>query len=208
MLFQLAKYLGFDPLTFTPLDDADMATSKYRLHHFLAEIMRQMSSNVGDVVLTSEDLHGTYEKFKDSRAGEAYIRGLMKTIQDLININSGTAIKPTDVLNTLIENLGDKKGSEVYLSWTIGSKFTEFKRNLDKFNDRRLFMQSTKSNQHRQFLKSFYTETWKNRNQDAIQYYNSIIRPKSWRNLAAVLFSYDVDKDIMYDLYRFATPIV
>ena len=202
MLFQLAKYLGFDPLTFTPLDDKDMATSKYRLHHFLAEMMRKMSSNVGDIVLTSEDLHGTYEKFKDSRAGEAYIRGLMKTIQDLIYMNSGQKIEPADVLDTLIKNIGYEKGSEVYQSWTSNpTKLKDFLQNLGTFNDRRTYALSSDPNKYCNFLKNEYKETWKNRNKNAIQYYYFI--RKNWASKAAILFSYDADIDVMSSIYRF-----
>ena len=209
MLFQLAKYLGFDPLTFTPLDDANMATRKYRLHHFLAEMMRKMSSNVGDIVLTSDDLHATYEKFKNSREGEAYIRGLMKTIQDLIYMNSGQKIKSEDVFNTLIKNLGKEAGSKIYQKWTLTpSKLKDFLKNLDTFNTRKLFMQrSGNINRPRQFLKSFYSETWKNRNQDAIQYYQHITYPKRWASKSAILFSYDADIDIMFSIYRLASQI-
>ncbi|MHA2009506.1 MAG: hypothetical protein ACW980_19500 [Promethearchaeota archaeon] len=46
-----------------------------------------MSSNVADIVCTSNTLHKKYEKYLN-REGEAFIRGLMKTIQDLIHMES------------------------------------------------------------------------------------------------------------------------
>ncbi|MFX0037552.1 MAG: hypothetical protein ACFE9I_18170 [Candidatus Hermodarchaeota archaeon] len=185
----------------------------YALHHFLAEMMRKMSSNVADIVLTSDNLHQNYEKYKNSREGEAFIRGLMKTIQDLIYMESAPGkfvqkIKPIDVFNTLVKNLGTEKGNEIYKSWTSGpTKLTQFLKSLAEFNDRRVtYALSNDPNKFRQFLEDVYTETWNNRNKDAINYYHFI--RKSWVSNVAILFSYDADINIMNSIYRIGIPIV
>ncbi len=198
LIFQLSKYLGFDPLTFSPLEDTDMATGRYVLHHFLAEMFRKMSSNVADIVLTSQDLHMTYEailrgKEEDgriyirAREGEAFIRGLMKSIQDLILYKSPT-IKTEQIKKVLINNLGTDKGMEIYYKWT-GNK--DFKNNLIEFNKRRIYAQKSDYNS---FLKDFYEETWKNRNLDAYRFISK-------QNKYSIFFSYKKDFDMLYRIF-------
>lgn len=198
LFFQLAKYLGFDPLTFTPLKDIDMATGRFALHHFLAEMFRKMSSNVADIVLTSSSLHGTYEKilrgkdeegvvYAHAREAEAFIRALMKSIQDLISYRA-PRIKAEYIKEVLIKNLGVDKGTEIYNKWT-GHK--NYKDNLDLFNARRSY---ALNGDYKGFLTTDYEKTWNSRAQDA---YMFISKQQTY----SALFSYQTDFDMLYRIF-------
>ena len=68
VIYHLCKYLGFDPMTFTPLDDnifkGGEKAGGWARHHFLALMFRKMSSHANDIVLTSDTLHHKeYEGF-------------------------------------------------------------------------------------------------------------------------------------------------
>lgn len=88
-IYHLCKYLGFDPMTFTPLDDSIFKTGRYHRHHFLALMFRKMSSHVDDIVLTSDILHHSeYQGFldKEGLSAEVYIKLLMQSLSELINM--------------------------------------------------------------------------------------------------------------------------
>ncbi|MBA7520556.1 hypothetical protein ES705_12652 [subsurface metagenome] len=198
LLFQLAKYLGFDPLTFTVLDDKDMAAGRYALHHFLAEMFRKMSSNVADILLTSRDLHMTYESilrdkgeegeiYAKAREAEAYIRALMKSIQDLIEYNIAN-IKKSHIKEVLIKNLGLDKGMEIFYKWTENK---DFKNNLKSFNKRRTY---ALKGDYKAFLTENYQETWKNRKQNAYMFISKQLK-------YSVFFSYKTDFDLLYKIF-------
>ncbi|MFW9874257.1 MAG: hypothetical protein ACFFG0_14220, partial [Candidatus Thorarchaeota archaeon] len=193
LLFQLAKYIGFDPLTFTPLKDSDMASSRYQLHHFLAEWFRKMSSNVADIVLTNINLHGKYEKMlrDKGKEGEAYIRALMKTVQDLIQ-KDVVNIKKEHIQESLIENLGRDEGMFIYHEWTKDQ--LTFRDNLNEFNKRRSY---AKKGDYKGLLTSKYGKTWKNRAQNAYLYISKE------QSKYALFFSYKVDLEILYKIFPF-----
>lgn len=203
LLFQLAKYLGFDPLTFTPLEDADMATGRYALHHFLAEMFRKMSSNVADIVLTSQELHNTYESilrakgeegeiYAQAREAEAFIRALMKSIQDLIGYKDGSKyvsiIKESHIKEVLIKNLGIDKGTEVFYQWTENKYFKD---NLKMFNIRRPYAHK---GDYQNLLTKFYKETWNNRAQNAYLFISKQLK-------YSIFFSYRTDFDLLYKIF-------
>ncbi|MHA2197832.1 MAG: hypothetical protein ACXABO_19780 [Promethearchaeota archaeon] len=136
----------------------------------------------------------------------------MKTIQDLIHMESAPGtyvqkIKPEDVLNTLIKNLGKQKGTEMYQSWTSSpTDLKEFMENLDTFNDRRFYGISKNPRKYHNFLEDVYKETWNKRNAEAMNYYSFIVNKERFTN-KAILFSYDADLNIMYSIYREEIPI-
>ncbi len=149
VLYHLTKYLGFDPYSFTPQSDADIANGKFRLHHYLANVFRKMSSHLEDVTLVMDTLHyplGIYETLKETEIGEAEIRGLLQSITDLIYYkdslgNPKASVGRTEIREVLIKNLGAEKGQEAFLRWTSRSKFTV---DLIKFNDYRSYAISGK----------------------------------------------------------------
>lgn len=67
-------------------------------------------------------------------------------------------------------------------------------------------MFSKNPNKYRQFLENIYTETWKNRNKDAIKYYR-FVTGKKWASNVAILFSYNADINIMFSVYRTEIPL-
>lgn len=194
LLFQLAKYVGFDPLTFTVLKDSDMATSRYRLHHYLADLLRKMSSNVVDIVLTNVETHMVYEKIlrDKGREGEFYIRALMETIQELIRLDVPT-LTETHIKDTLVKNLGEKEGIEMYYNWrgTTKDSLDNFRENLQKFNDRRIYAQDSR---YEDLLVKEYKDTWNKRSLNAKLY---ISKFETMLSKLPVFFSYQPDLDIL-----------
>jgi hypothetical protein len=147
VLTSLARYLGFNPLTFTPLDDTlfdrDSNTGLFARHHFLAFLFRKMSSRAGHLILTSIDLmHSEYEGLFDDMGlfgAEIYMDAIMKVLLDLIDLKDGKgnwkAVDERDIERALVNHLGIVKGKELFREWTRKKK--EFSENLKLFNDRR-----------------------------------------------------------------------
>ena len=107
--------------------------------------------------------------------------------------------KEDHIYNILVKNLGKVKGGKVFLEWTSQSEFSD---NLVTFNDRRVYAQK---GQYRQFLQIEYKKTWNNRDQAGTSYYHYI--RKQWASRVAILFSYDADLNIMFNIYRQEIPL-
>jgi len=150
VLTSLARYLGFDPLTFTPLEDClfdkDASTGLFARHHFLAFLFRKMSSRAGHLVLTSIDLmHSEYEGlFRDMGLfkAELYLDAIMKALLELIDLKDGEGnwkkIDKNDMERALVNHLGIINGKELYREWTRDK--IKFLKSLKIFNDRKLLV--------------------------------------------------------------------
>jgi len=79
--------------------------------------------------------------------------------------------------------------NSIYTKWTSEKDFNVY---LKEFNERRIFAQRGEYNP---FLTQRYPETWKNRGLNAEQY---ISRQKS---KYAIFFSYQADKDILFNIF-------
>jgi len=171
-----------------------MATSRYRLHHYLADLLRKMSSNVVDIVLTNVETHMVYEKIlrDKGREGEFYIRALMETIQELIRLDVPT-LTETHIKDTLVKNLGEKEGIEMYYNWrgTTKDSLDNFRENLQKFNDRRIYAQDGR---YEDLLVKEYKDTWNKRSLNAKLY---ISKFETMLSKLPVFFSYQPDLDIL-----------
>ena len=99
----------------------------------------------------------------------------------------------------MVKNLGKDQGGKIYEKWISDSNFLK---NLATFNDRRSYAQEGR---YRQFLQNVYKETWSNREQTGTSYYNYI--RKKWASRVAILFSYDADLNIMFNIYRPEIPL-
>jgi hypothetical protein len=176
VLFHICSFLGFDPYTFSPLQDADIANGHYRLHHFLSSLFRKMSSNVIDLTMVIDLLHtpsGPYETIlqkstltKGRTEGEAIIQGLLKTIKDLIYYEDAPGnyigqINKKIIKQKLIANLGQKEGVKAYISW---SSQGNFQNNIDTFNQYRDY---ALRGDFRGLLMDHYSENWGLRYKDA-----------------------------------------
>ncbi|MFW9881094.1 MAG: hypothetical protein ACFFG0_49155 [Candidatus Thorarchaeota archaeon] len=112
----LCRDLGFDPLTFRPLDpllfDKDPHTGLFARHH--PDVRRKFSVYLQDLLLTDYSTHRQYDSnipLKDQRI-------LMEIIQNLIQ-NDGTGpnkeITAKDVENVFFSNFGDPQKVKYYL---------------------------------------------------------------------------------------------
>lgn len=161
VIYHLSRYLGFDPISFTPLDDnifkGGEKAGGYKRHHFLALMFRQMSSHVDDVVLTSDDFHISEYETPLRREGidmEIYIKQIMKSLVQLIEMRDANGnyikIKEEHMRKMLYENLGEVAGEKVLEKWKGQPKFAD---SLKEFNDRRL---DTFKGDYKNFLNQKY----------------------------------------------------
>ena len=161
VIYHLCRYLGFDPMTFTPLNDnifkGGEKAGGYHRHHLLALMFRKMTSHVDDVVLTSDDLHFSYyEKFlrENGLDAEVYVKQLMKSLVELIEMkdqNGGfMKIEENHMREVLYKNYGNVAGEQVLEGWKTAP---EFIRRLTDFNDRRL---RTFNGDYKQYLSQTY----------------------------------------------------
>jgi hypothetical protein len=148
--YDLCRYLGIDPWTFTTLDKEIFKGGEnpggYKRHHFLALIFHKMSSHVDDSVLTSDNIHlSEYETFLREKGLEAeiYVQQLMKCLVELIEItdqNGGfVKIGINDIRNVLYKNFGEVEGEIILDRWMNGDHQSDFGKTLDEFNDRRQY---------------------------------------------------------------------
>jgi len=159
-IYHLCKYLGFDPMTFTPLDDKIFKTGSYQRHHFLALAFRKMSSHVDDIVLTSDTLHHSkYENFlkDEGLAAEVYVKLLMQSLAELINMKDQNGnylkIKEDHMREVLYKNFGEIEGEKILEKWMKGKHQLDFAKTLREFNNRR---QDAFKGKYEQFLINKY----------------------------------------------------
>ncbi|MHA1877658.1 MAG: hypothetical protein ACTSUC_14550 [Promethearchaeota archaeon] len=200
LLFHLTKYLGFDPFSFTPQNDADIANGKFRLHHYLANLFRKMSSHLEDVTIVLDSLHnptGIYEALKETEVGEAEIRGLLQSITDLIYYkdslgNFRAIIGRNEIREILIKNLGTNKGQEAYLRWTSTPEFID---NLATFNDYRTYAIAGK---FLELLKDEFPKNYRKRYNDA----KNFVKSGAFQLKLRSFISTDVSLEFLSNLYK------
>ena len=165
VIYHLSRYLGFDPITFTPLDDnifkGGEKAGGYKRHHFLALMFRQMSSHVDDVVLTSDDFHIKEYEPPLRREGidmEIYIKQIMKSLVQLIEMRDASGnfleIKEKHMRKVLYENFGEVAGEKVLKKWKAQG---DFALNIKKFNNRR---EDAFNGNYKQFLIDNYKNAY------------------------------------------------
>jgi hypothetical protein len=162
VIYHLCRYLGFDPLTFTLLDDGIFKGGEkaggYRRHHLLALMLRKMSSHVDDIVLTNVEIHNSYEKLLREKGleldAEVYIKQLMKSLVELIEMKdqNGNFLKidESHMKEVLYKNFGKVVGEQVLEGWKNAPDFID---RLTEFNDRRL---DAFNGDYKKFLNNLY----------------------------------------------------
>ena len=171
-VYQITKFLGFDPYTFR----ANPSTSPFDPHHFMAFQFRKMSSHTQDIITTSKRFHGKYENLWRTigwRAAQVYVETLVKSLEELINLKDKSGmlinIEDKDVRRVLRENFGESEWESVYDGWV--SDFTEsmddidnYQNALDTINDRRMkYMPgNTHGKTSRNFLSKEYNSVFTN----------------------------------------------
>lgn len=137
-----------------PLDE-DLSTSQR--HHFLAVLFRKMSSYAKDHVLTTIELHRSYDTlFKDlgRRQTQALIEGAMAALEELIWLRdeNGNFKELTQADIPLIKSILDKHlgslSENVWNYWTKGTgkntrTTSEFIDALNEFNSRRKYIMAS-----------------------------------------------------------------
>ncbi len=164
-VFQFAKRLGVDPLTFRINPD----NSPFDPHHFRAFQFRKMSTHNQDLIETSKRFHRKYEILEKTygwRGAEVYVETLIKSLEELLNLKDSAGnikkIEDADVKRVLQANFGGE-WQGVYKGWV--SEFTQgmagidnYKDSLDKINDLRFeyLPGNPKGKDSRDFLKENY----------------------------------------------------
>ncbi len=166
----LGRDLGFDPLTFRPLDpqifDRKSSTGLFARHHL--DIRRKFSVYLQDLLLTDSTQHREY----DSHISLEDQKTLVKIIQDLIQ-NDGSGpnreITAKDIVNTFLNNFADPKKAKYYLEnyWQSGN----FQKNLKDFNDRK---DKIKNGEYEDFIKVEYKDAYTRFFKDAKGILNSL----------------------------------
>ncbi len=143
-VFQFAKRLGVDPLTFRINPD----NSLFDPHHFKAFKFRKMSTHNQDLIETSKRFHRKYEilyKTYGRRGAEVYVETLIKSLDELLALKDSAGnirdIKDADIKRVLQANFGPE-WKKVYDGWvsdfTVGMEgIDNYKDSLDNINDLR-----------------------------------------------------------------------
>ncbi|MBD3338176.1 MAG: hypothetical protein GF353_03655 [Candidatus Lokiarchaeota archaeon] len=132
----LIRTLGFDPLTFTILEDKIferkfIKKESYNRHHFRQVKWRKEQIDVNDIVLTTRTIHHKYDKFLKMPDGEAKIEALFEGLYKMKHFQGRLA--KADVEQIF-------KGNEWVLNDPDVGWFknpNKFQDNIDKFNDRK-----------------------------------------------------------------------
>lgn len=166
----LCRDLGFDPLTFQPLNpqifDANPATGLFARHH--PDIRRKFSVYLQDLFLVNNIQHRHY----DTQISLEDQKILVKIIQDLIQ-NDGSGpnkeITAKDVVKTFLNNFGNPATAKYYLEnyWQSG----DFQKNLKDFNERK---EKIKNGEYEEFIRTKYNDAYRRFFNDAIGILNSL----------------------------------
>ena len=166
IIYHLCKYVGFDLLSFTPLDDAifdPRNETKFFRFHFRAMPFRKMSSHVWDILLTSKSFEPVYHSvFKSTSppVSEAFFQGISDTFVDLVNLkDENSSIVEIDY-DILIDTLSKYFGSAAYeplRQWEKqGSSIVN---SIKTLNEWRIKL---KNHGYEQFLKDCFEKAYKN----------------------------------------------
>lgn len=165
----LCRDLGFDPLTFQPLDsqlfDKSKSSGLFARHH--PDIRRKFSVYLQDLLLTDNNRHKEY----DAHIPLEDQQTLVKVIQDLIQ-NDGTGpnreITAKDVVRAFLNNFKDPNAAKFYLEnyWQSG----DFQKNLKDFNERKTMIEK---GDFEDFIKTKYNIAYKRFFDSAMDILNS-----------------------------------
>ncbi|MFW9987640.1 MAG: hypothetical protein ACFFC3_03210 [Candidatus Odinarchaeota archaeon] len=193
VISMLCRDLGFDPLTFQPLNpqlfDGDRNTGLFARHH--PDIRRKFSVYLQDLFLVDNIQHRHY----DSQISLEDQKTLVKIIQDLIQSDgsgSNKEILAKDVEKSFKDNFGDPKTVKYYLDnyWNWQSR--DFQDNLEDFNERRKLI---KSSQYEEFIRDEYNDAYQRFFNDAMGILNSLTELSDFKGyrLSRIFSISDID---------------
>ena len=164
IIYHLCKYLGFDPLTFTSLNDSIFSTKNgkgFFRFHFMALPFRKMSSHVWDILLTSENRESAYNKVFHSmspRVAEAFFKGILNALETIVKQKdkNGELIEVNHnlIIDSLKKNFGSMIG-EPLRYW----KQRSMDLSMEVINKRKMVIQN---HGYEQFLKTFFSNAYEN----------------------------------------------
>ena len=165
IIYHLCKYVGFDLLSFTPLDDAifdPRNETKFFRFHFRAMPFRKMSSHVWDILLISKNFEPTYNTVFQStspRVSEAFFQGISDTFVELVNLKDEKG-NIVEIDNDILINILSKYfGSAVYEPLRQWEKQGSLNNSMKTLNQWRLKL---KNHGYEQFLKDCFEKAYKN----------------------------------------------
>jgi len=189
----LCRDLGFDPLTFRPLNpqifDKNSATGLYARHHL--DILKKFSVYLQHLLLADSSKHKMYDSHID--LGDQKI--LVKIINDLIQ-NDGSGpnkeITANDVEKAFLDNFGDPKKVKFYLDNYWEWQTPDFQDNLKDFNNRRDMI---KNGEYEEFIKNEYNDAYRRFFNDAMGILNSLTELSDFKGykLSRVFSIADID---------------
>lgn len=166
----LCRDLGFDPLTFQPLNplifDADPHTGLFARHHL--DNRRKFSVYLQDLLLTDNIQHSYYDSYIPLSDQKIFVQ----IIQDLIQSDGSgpnKEITAKDVVNKFLSNFGDPNAARYYLESYWQS--ADFKDNLKIFNERRDII---KSGNYEKFIKNEYNNAYIRFFEDSMNVFDSL----------------------------------
>lgn len=188
----LCRDLGFDPLTFRPLNpqifDKNSATGLFARHHldtlkkfsvYLQHLCLQIVVHIERTIVID---------LKDQKI-------LVKIINDLIQ-NDGSGpnkeITANDVEKAFLDNFGDPKKVKFCLDNYWEWKSIDFQDNLKDFNDRRDMI---KNGKYEKFIKNEYNDAYRRFFDDAMGILNSLTELSDFKGyrLSRVFSIADID---------------
>ncbi len=165
IIYHLCKYLGFDPLTFTSLEDSIFSAkseTKFFRFHFMALPFRKMSSHAWDILLTNENLESTYNKVFHSmspRVAEAFFKGILNSLEVIVSQKDQTGelieVNHTIIMDSLKKNFGSMIGEPLRYWGKQGS----LDLSIEVINKRKMVI---KNQGYEQFLKIFFSNAYEN----------------------------------------------
>ena len=165
VIYHLSKYIGFDWLTFTPLDDVifnPQAPQTFFRFHYLALPFRKMSSHVIGILLIDKALEPKYNSVferMDPRVAEAFFNGIKESISTLLLLEDPNG-KPTIVSeDSLVDALKINFGSMVSEPLIHWENQDDLEGSLEVFNQRKQYL---RSNGYKLFLEKCFNNAYTN----------------------------------------------
>jgi hypothetical protein len=142
----LKRNLGFDILSFTPLnDDIFKEGGGFARHHFRDDLFRKLSMNLEDLVLTDNSRHARYRQY-DELQTLVLIEGFSK-LMEMVGSGVNGEITRMNIEQVFTGNEWVLTGED---GWFANERFTD---NLGIFNERK---KSLKEQGSDEFIEKYY----------------------------------------------------
>jgi hypothetical protein len=165
IIYHLCKFIGFDLLTFTPLDDAifdPRNKDTFFRFHFRALPFRKMSSHVWDILVINKKNEPAYNRVFQSmspRVSEAFFQGIIESFDDLVNLKYEQGFL-LDINDEIINKFLRKHfGREFHLPLRQWKKQASLDNSIKTFNR---WKRIITNHGYERFLKDYFEQAYKN----------------------------------------------